>query len=287
MQKDVTELDYEEYKGKLCDIKSSLDSFARIKDSEYQKYREFLNNKIEVPMERRQEMIDYLGKMQKEDEENIKNQSAFIEMLLEKVCYKEIVEDVLEKLGIQKTIKDNTTSSVNNVINEKNAKEDWQNKDVIMRKQSQEISSYNTDSSYEKLNSTYQNFMVNNSRYPYLPLSVADEYAEELGNLNYSSWSTYEQKDKVILVETKGQPRYYAYDVCKYTNTVKEGEYYFLVPAKTLGFTEMMMVKAAIMTFFKLSNYNGTVGKPKVIKPACVKKEGDSYIVGEKGILEF
>ena len=129
--------------------------------------------------------------------------------------------------------------------------------------------------------------MVNNSRYPYLPLSVADEYAEELGNLNYSSWSTYEQKDKVILVETKGQPRYYAYDVCKYTNTVKEGEYYFLVPAKTLGFTEMMMVKAAIMTFFKLSNYNGTVGKPKVIKPACVKKEGDSYIVGEKGILEF
>jgi|GEM_PF-1372254 len=287
MQKEVTELDYEEYKGKLCDIKSSLDSFARIKDSEYQKYREFLNNKIEVPMERRQEMIDYLGKMQKEDEENIKNQSAFIEMLLEKVCYKEIVEDVLEKLGIQKTIKDNTASSVNNVINEKNAKEDWQNKDVIMRKQSQEISSYNTDSSYEKLNSTYQNFMVNNSRYPYLPLSVADEYAEELGNLNYSSWSTYEQKDKVILVETKGQPRYYAYDVCKYTNTVKEGEYYFLVPAKTLGFTEMMMVKAAIMTFFKLSNYNGTVGKPKVIKPACVKKEGDSYIVGEKGILEF
>lgn len=287
MQKEVTKLDYEEYKGKLCDIKSSLDSFARIKDSEYQKYREFLNNKIEVPMERRQEMIDYLGKMQKEDEENIKNQSAFIEMLLEKVCYKEIVEDVLEKLGIQKTIKDNTTSSVNNVINEKNAKEDWQNKDVIMRKQSQEISSYNTDSSYEKLNSTYQNFMVNNSRYPYLPLSVADEYAEELGNLNYSSWSTYEQKDKVILVETKGQPRYYAYDVCKYTNTVKEGEYYFLVPAKTLGFTEMMMVKAAIMTFFKLSNYNGTVGKPKVIKPACVKKEGDSYIVGEKGILEF
>ena len=287
MQKEVTELDYEEYKGKLCDIKSSLDSFARIKDSEYQKYHEFLNNKIEVPMERRQEMIDYLGKMQKEDEENIKNQSAFIEMLLEKVCYKEIVEDVLEKLGIQKTIKDNTTSSVNNVINEKNAKEDWQNKDVIMRKQSQEISSYNTDSSYEKLNSTYQNFMVNNSRYPYLPLSVADEYAEELGNLNYSSWSTYEQKDKVILVETKGQPRYYAYDVCKYTNTVKEGEYYFLVPAKTLGFTEMMMVKAAIMTFFKLSNYNGTVGKPKVIKPACVKKEGDSYIVGEKGILEF
>lgn len=280
-------MDYEEYKGKLCDIKSSLDSFARIKDSEYQKYREFLNNKIEVPMERRQEMIDYLGKMQKEDEENIKNQSAFIEMLLEKVCYKEIVEDVLEKLGIQKTIKDNTTSSVNNVINEKNAKEDWQNKDVIMRKQSQEISSYNTDSSYEKLNSTYQNFMVNNSRYPYLPLSVADEYAEELGNLNYSSWSTYEQKDKVILVETKGQPRYYAYDVCKYTNMVKEGEYYFLVPAKTLGFTEMMMVKAAIMTFFKLSNYNGTVGKPKVIKPACVKKEGDSYIVGEKGILEF
>ena len=280
-------MDYEEYKGKLCDIKSSLDSFARIKDSEYQKYREFLNNKIEVPMERRQEMIDYLGKMQKEDEENIKNQSAFIEMLLEKVCYKEIVEDVLEKLGIQKTIKDNTTSSVNNVINEKNAKEDWQNKDVIMRKQSQEISSYNTDSSYEKLNSIYQNFMVNNSRYPYLPLSVADEYAEELGNLNYSSWSTYEQKDKVILVETKGQPRYYAYDVCKYTNTVKEGEYYFLVPAKTLGFTEMMMVKAAIMTFFKLSNYNGTVGKPKVIKPACVKKEGDSYIVGEKGILEF
>ena len=287
MQKEVTELDYEEYKGKLCDIKSSLDSFARIKDSEYQKYREFLNNKIEVPMERRQEMIDYLGKMQKEDEENIKNQSAFIEMLFEKVCYKEIVEDVLEKLGIQKTIKDNTTSSVNNVINEKNAKEDWQNKDVIMRKQSQENSSYNTDSSYEKLNSTYQNFMVNNSRYPYLPLSVADEYAEELGNLNYSSWSTYEQKDKVILVETKGQPRYYAYDVCKYTNTVKEGEYYFLVPAKTLGFTEMMMVKAAIMTFFKLSNYNGTVGKPKVIKPACVKKEGDSYIVGEKGILEF
>lgn len=287
MQKEVTELDYEEYKGKLCDIKSSLDSFARIKDSEYQKYREFLNNKIEVPMERRQEMIDYLGKMQKEDEENIKNQSAFIEMLLEKVCYKEIVEDVLEKLGIQKTIKDNTTSSVNNVINEKNAKEDWQNKDVIMRKQSQEISSYNTDSSYEKLNSIYQNFMVNNSRYPYLPLSVADEYAEELGNLNYSSWSTYEQKDKVILVETKGQPRYYAYDICKYTNTVKEGEYYFLVPAKTLGFTEMMMVKAAIMTFFKLSNYNGTVGKPKVIKPACVKKEGDSYIVGEKGILEF
>lgn len=280
-------MDYEEYKGKLCDIKSSLDSFARIKDSEYQKYREFLNNKIEVPMERRQEMIDYLGKMQKEDEENIKNQSAFIEMLLEKVCYKEIVEDVLEKLGIQKTIKDNTTSSVNNVINEKNAKEDWQNKDVIMRKQSQENSSYNTDSSYEKLNSIYQNFMVNNSRYPYLPLSVADEYAEELGNLNYSSWSTYEQKDKVILVETKGQPRYYAYDVCKYTNTVKEGEYYFLVPAKTLGFTEMMMVKAAIMTFFKLSNYNGTVGKPKVIKPACVKKEGDSYIVGEKGILEF
>ena len=280
-------MDYEEYKGKLCDIKSSLDSFARIKDSEYQKYREFLNNKIEVPMERRQEMIDYLGKMQKEDEENIKNQSAFIEMLLEKVCYKEIVEDVLEKLGIQKTIKDNTTSSVNNVINEKNAKEDWQNKDVIMRKQSQEISSYNTDSSYEKLNSIYQNFMVNNSRYPYLPLSVADEYAEELGNLNYSSWSTYEQKDKVILVETKGQPRYYAYDICKYTNTVKEGEYYFLVPAKTLGFTEMMMVKAAIMTFFKLSNYNGTVGKPKVIKPACVKKEGDSYIVGEKGILEF
>lgn len=287
MQKEVTELDYEEYKGKLCDIKSSLDSFARIKDSEYQKYHEFLNNKIEVPMERRQEMIDYLGKMQKEDEENIKNQSAFIEMLLEKVCYKEIVEDVLEKLGIQKTIKNATTSAVNSVINEKNAKEDWQNKNVIMRKQSQEISSYNTDSSYEKLNSTYQNFMVNNSRYPYLPLSVADEYAEELGNLNYSSWSTYEQKDKVILVETKGQPRYYAYDVCKYTNTVKEGEYYFLVPAKTLGFTEMMMVKAAIMTFFKLSNYNGTVGKPKVIKPACVKKEGDSYIVGEKGILEF
>ena len=81
MQKEVTELDYEEYKGKLSDIKSSLDSLARIKDKEYQKYREFLNNKIEVPMERRQEMIDYLGKMQKEDEENIKNQIAFIDIL--------------------------------------------------------------------------------------------------------------------------------------------------------------------------------------------------------------
>lgn len=287
MQKEVTELDYEEYKGKLCDIKSSLDSFARIKDREYQKYREFLNNKVEVPMERRQEMIDYLGKMQKEDEENIKNQSAFIDILLEKVCYKEIVEDVLEKLGIQKTIKDNTTSSVNNVINEKNAKGDWQNKNVIVRKQSQEISSNNTDSSHEKLSLTYQNFMDNNYKYPYLPLSVADEYAEELGNLNYSSWSTYEKKDRVILVDTKGQPRYYAYDVCKYTDQVKEGEYYFLVPAKTLGFTEMTMVKAAIMTFFELRNYNGTVGKPKVTKPACVQKEGDAYIVREKGILEF
>lgn len=280
-------MDYEEYKGKLCDIKSSLDSFARIKDSEYQKYREFLNNKIEVPMERRQEMIDYLGKMQKEDEENIKNQSAFIDILLEKVCYKEIIEDVLEKLGIQKTIKDATTSDVNSVINEKNAKEDWQNKNVIMRKQSQEISSHNTDCSYEKLSSTYQKFMVNNSRFPYIPLSVADEYAEELGNLNYSSWSTFEKKDKVILVETKGQPRYYAYDVCKYTNTVKEGEYYFLKPANSLGFTEMMLVKVAVMTFFDLRNYNDSDVKPKLIKPACVKKEGDSYIVGEKGILEF
>lgn len=287
MQKEVTELDYEEYKGKLCDIKSSLDSFARIKDREYQKYREFLNNKVEVPMERRQEMIDYLGKMQKEDEENIKNQSAFIDILLEKVCYKEIVEDVLEKLGIQKTIKDNTTSSVNNVINEKNAKGDWQNKNAIVRKQSQEISSNNTDSSHEKLSLTHQNFIDNNYKYPYLPLSVADEYAEELGNLNYSSWSTYEKKDRVILVDTKGQPRYYAYDVCKYTDQVKEGEYYFLVPAKTLGFTEMTMVKAAIMTFFELRNYNGTVGKPKVTKPACVQKEGDAYIVREKGILEF
>lgn len=287
MQKEVTELDYEEYKGKLCDIKSSLDSFARIKDSEYQKYREFLNNKIEVPMERRQEMIDYLGKMQKEDEENIKNQSAFIDILLEKVCYKEIIEDVLEKLGIQKTIKDATTSDVNSVINEKNAKEDWQNKNVIMRKQSQEISSHNTDCSYEKLSSTYQKFMVNNSRFPYIPLSVADEYAEELGNLNYSSWSTFEKKDKVNLVETKGQPRYYAYDVCKYTNTVKEGEYYFLRPANSLGFTEMMLVKVAVMTFFDLRNYNGSDVKPKLIKPACVKKEGDIYIVREKGILEF
>lgn len=287
MQKEVTELDYEEYKGKLCDIKSSLDSFARIKDSEYQKYREFLNNKIEVPMERRQEMIDYLGKMQKEDEENIKNQSAFIDILLEKVCYKEIVEDVLEKLGIQKTIKNATTSAVNSVINEKNAKEDWQTQNAIMRKESQEISSHNTDSSYEKLNSTYQKFMVNNYKYQYIQLSVADEYAEELGNLNYSSWSTYEQKDKVILVETKGQPRYYAYDVCKYTDQVKEGEYYFLVPAKNLGFTEMMMVKAAVMTFFELKNYNGSAVKHKLIKPACVQKEGDAYIVRKKGILEF
>lgn len=287
MQKEVKELDYEEYKGKLCDIKSSLDSFARIKDREYQKYREFLNNKAEVPMERRQEMIDYLGKMQKEDEENIKNQSAFIDILLEKVCYKEILEDVLEKLGIQKTIKENTKLAVNNNINEKNAKGDWQNQNTIVRKQSQAISSNNTDSSHEKLSPTYQNFMVNNHKYLYIPLSVADEYAEELGNLNYSSWSTYEKKDKVILVDTKGQPRYYAYDVCKYTDHVKEGEYYFLVPAKTLGFTEMTMVKAAIMSFFELRNYNGTVAKPKVIKPACVKKEGDIYRVCEKGILEF
>lgn len=287
MQKEVTELDYEEYKGKLCDIKSSLDSFARIKDKEYQKYREFLNNRIDVPLERRQEMIGYLGKMQKEDEKNINIQIAFIELLLDQVYYKKIVEDVFEKLGIQKTIKETTKLAVNNNINEKNAKGDWQNKNTIVRKQSQEISSNNTDSSHEKLSTTHQNFMVNNYKYPYLPLSVADEYAEELGNLNYSSWSTYEKKDRVILVDTKGQPRYYAYDVCKYTDQVKEGEYYFLVPAKTLGFTEMTMVKAAIMTFFELRNYNGTVGKPKVTKPACVQKEGDAYIVREKGILEF
>lgn len=280
-------MDYEEYKGKLCDIKSSLDSFARIKDKEYQKYREFLNNRIDVPLERRQEMIGYLGKMQKEDEENINTQIAFIEHLLDQVYYKKIVEDVFEKLGIQKTIKETTKLAVNNNINEKNAKGDWQNKNTIVRKQSQEISSNNTDSSHEKLSTTHQNFMVNNYKYPYLPLSVADEYAEELGNLNYSSWSTYEKKDRVILVDTKGQPRYYAYDVCKYTDQVKEGEYYFLVPAKTLGFTEMTMVKAAIMTFFELRNYNGTVGKPKVTKPACVQKEGDAYIVREKGILEF
>ena len=283
----MTELDYEEYKGKLSDIKSSLDSLARIKDKEYQKYREFLNNKIEVPMERRQEMIDYLGKMQKEDEENIKNQIAFIDILFEKVCYQEITEDVLEKLVIRKTIKDTTTSAVNSVINEKNTKEDWQSKNAIMRKQSQEISSQNTDGSYEKLSSTYQKFMVNNYKYQYIPLSVADEYAEELGNLNYSSWSTFEKKDKVNLVETKGQPRYYAYDVCKYTNTVKEEEYYFLKPANSLGFTETTMVKAAVMTFFDLKNYNGSAIKPKLIKPACVKKEGDRYRVCEKGILEF
>lgn len=49
----------------------------------------------------------------------------------------------------------------------------------------------------------------------------------------------------------------------------------------------MTMVKAAIMTFFELRNYNSTVGKPKVTKPACVQKEGDAYIVREKGILEF
>lgn len=283
----MTELDYEEYKGKLSDIKSSLDSLARIKDKEYQKYREFLNNKIEVPMERRQEMIDYLGKMQKEDEENIKNQIAFIDILFEKVCYQEITEDVLEKLVIQKTIKDTTTSAVNSVINEKNTKEDWQSKNAIMRKQSQEISSRNTDGSYEKLSSTYQKFMVNNYKYQYIPLSVADEYAEELGNLNYSSWSNFDKKDKVILVETKGQPRYYAYDVCKYTDKVKEEEYYFLKPANSLGFTETTMVKAAVMTFFDLKNYNGSAIKPKLIKPACVKKEGDRYRVCEKGILEF
>lgn len=280
-------MDYEEYKGKLSDIKSSLDSLARIKDKEYQKYREFLNNKIEVPMERRQEMIDYLGKMQKEDEENIKNQIAFIDILFEKVSYQEITEDVLEKLGIQKTIKDTTASAVNSVINEKNAKEDWQSKNTIMRKKSQGISSHNIDSNNEKLNPVYQKFMVNNYKYQYIPLSVADEYAEELGNLNYSSWSNFDKKDMVNLVETKGQPKYYAYDVCKYTDTANEGEYYFLVPAKNLGFTEMMMVKAAVMTFFELKNYNGSAVKPKLIKPACVKKEGDIYIVREKGILEF
>ena len=64
----MTKLNFEEYKGKLSDIKSSLDSLARIKDKEYQNYREFLNNRIDVPLERRQEMIGYLGKMQKEDE---------------------------------------------------------------------------------------------------------------------------------------------------------------------------------------------------------------------------
>ena len=120
-----------------------------------------------------------------------------------------------------------------------------------------------------------------------LPGQSATTRTEPDGSLLQKAYWQKQKKDRVILVDTKGQPRYYAYDVCKYTDQVKEGEYYFLVPAKTLGFTEMTMVKAAIMSFFELRNYNGTVGKPKVTKPACVQKEGNIYRVCEKGILEF
>lgn len=281
-------MNFEEYKGKLSDIKSSLDSLARIKDKEYQNYREFLNNRIDVPLERRQEMIGYLGKMQKEDEKNINNQIAFIELLLDQVYYKKIVEDVLEKLGIQKATQDKTTQlAVNNVIQENGVKEDWKNRNASMMPQSQDNSSYNTNTNHERISTICQKFMVNYFRFEKLQLSVADEYVEELGNLDYASWLKYEEKEKITLVSTTKPPKYYAYDACNCTDKVKKGEYYFLIPATSFGFTETTMVKAAVMTFFDLRNYNGSNAKPKVIKPACVKKEGDIYRVCEKGILEF
>lgn len=201
-------MNFEEYKGKLSDIKSSLDSLARIKDKEYQNYREFLNNRIDVPLERRQEMIGYLGKMQKEDEKNINNQIAFIELLLDQVYYKKIVEDVLEKLGIQKATQDKTTQlAVNNVIQEKGVKEDWKNRNASMMPQSQDNSSYNTNTNHERISTICQKFMVNYFRFEKLQLSVADEYVEELGNLDYASWLKYEEKEKITLVSTTKPPK--------------------------------------------------------------------------------
>lgn len=151
---------------------------------------------------------------------------------------------------------------------------------VTKHRQKQQAEEDKTDAMYAGFMKSYNDGTLKNDAQR---LSVCDGISRELMFIDFDGWNDFANNNKITLVDTTSQPQYFAYDGADYIAEIKQrGKYYLLVPAKTFDFNETGIKNYAMLAFFDLPGdgrdcLNGV--KPKLVRPAVLKKEADGEYV--------
>lgn len=289
-------MDYEEYKDNLLKVKKSLINLEKLQEERFHSYCQF----IEGLPANEQNLTVHLDIQYANLKRQYDAQISFIELLLDKVAYNKIVEEVMHKLQETRSsvnYNPNTASNFSNRSNDSFTKyTSLRNVQEEANKVAQTMSLGNEQHSKVIQNKTlenspyaqyYEEFLKEYQAAPvkYF-LDVNKKYISELSNYTLSTWDGFAYKDIISLSETGGNPKYYAYKLPKWN-----GKYYFAVPAKAVRFSDMQIIQAAILTFFELplEEIAKSCGvMPKLIKPAVLEKRDDGlYYLKEKGKYEY
>lgn len=298
-------MNYDEYRGKLLDLKTSVEELKRIQNENCQKYRTFIDKMSGLPSNKRTEQLEIFNNHSINLSRHYDVQISFIEELIDRLRYNEIFTDVLtelEKSGVIKQEskvlnKDNTNTRVNSSMSS-----DFHPKYNSSNMNMQESVAQKTNGSILKDNHEKQNTNQNKMNNPYEKyinefldryssepadylLDVYDDFARELSNYTLATWNNYSQKDNISLTQALGNAKYYAYKL------PNQDRYYFAVPARSVRFSEMQIITGAFLTFFDLpldDIVNSCGVMPKLVRPAVLEKREDGlYYVKEKGKYQY
>lgn len=287
-------MDYEEYKGKLLDLKGSIEELKKMQNENYQRYRKFIDDMPGISINKRMEQLEVFNNQYVSMNRRYDVQLAFIEQLIYQVSYREIFDDVLKKLGdngvnvSEKAINSQSKNDALSAFQPKYASSQTVPREISNKNMNnvQGVSAQkNTESKfYEKyIPQVLKNYGLSQ---PDDLLDVCEKFNDDLSNLTLSTWDSYAEKDKISLNKASGNAKYYAYKLPDY-----DGRFYFAVPTKSVRFADMQIVKGAFLTFFDLplneiKNSNGVM--PKLIRPAVLEKREDGlYYLKEKGKYEY
>lgn len=281
-------MNYEEYKGKLLDIKASLDELYGLQKEKYQSYRNFIDTISEINFNTKLAQIEVLNKQFINNKERYTSQSAFLEELIDMVKYQELTEDILKRVSNGITNKQSESKVSNNTLLSKNSFTQYpsnEKKEDINKATSSNVSTGVVESAfYEKYISRFLAAYKTASADCYL--DVYKKYVDELSNYNLSTWNNFPDKNDISLADTQGNAKYYAFSLSKNDN-----KYFFAVPAKAVRFSEMQIVQGAFLTFFDLplddiAKSGGVM--PNLVRPAVLEKKEDGlYYLKEKGKYQY
>lgn len=280
-------MDYEQYKGKLLEVKNSLELTKKFIEKECDRYTVCIKDMHEIGDSRRTELITAVEKKVKEKLSQIDDQIYFISELTHQVEYKQIWQECNNNKN-QSESKNNTSG---NILPKKEPSYNWSKRisaennfnnfpsNVAAESKSSSENVAKIDE-FTKLISDFMGNLNNNLRYNTLCLSR--EWSKKLSKYNLIKWKEFDEEKDITLEETNDTPTYYAYEISS------KPSYYFLTPADGIGINEILAAQYAYLAFFDFPTEElGAGKKPVVVKPAIVTLKDGIYSFLRKGVLKF
>lgn len=279
-------MDFERYKGKLLEVKNSLELTERFIEKECDRYTVCIKDMHEIGDSRRTELIEAVEKEIKEKLSQIDAQIYFISELTHQVEYQQIWQKC----------NNNQTESKNNktedVLPEKEPSYNWskrmyaensfnkRSRNVAVESKNSAVNTSGEDEFAKAINAFIE--ALNNNNLKHNTLCLSREWSKKLSKYNLIKWKEFEEKKEITLDETNDTPTYYAYEISS------KPSYYFLTPAYGMAINEFIAVQHAYLAFFDFSTDELGMGKkPVVVKPAIVTLKDGIYSFVRKGILKF